>query len=194
MLLTFDEAAHEYRHDGALVPNVTRVLEEVVDFRFVKAEVMERARQLGRAVHVGCELIDQGRLDIATVAPVVEPYLAAYEKFMREVQPEWHGVEEQVYHPSHRYAGTLDRRGRVRERIAILDIKSGAKVKSVGLQTAAYLEAHASTYAVPLDSPERYALYLDEDGTYDLVQIKTSRHNDFRIFLSALNLYNWRQL
>lgn len=191
-LLTFDQERHEYRLDGRKVPGVTEVLDQLVDFRFVKAEVLERARRLGTAVHVACELHDKGTLDESTVVPAVAPYLAAYRKFLAEVAPEWRGVEEKVCHELHRYAGTLDRRGFVFKRRAVLDIKSGAATATVGLQTAAYLEAHDSIYGADVDSPARFALYLREDGTYALEEIKTSRQNDFRTFLSALNLYNWR--
>lgn len=193
LLLTFDAAAHAYHLDGRRVPSVTQVLDELVDFRFVKRDDLERARQLGRAVHVACELEDLGTLDEATVAPVVAPYLAAYRKFLAEVKPQWRGIEEKVCHELHRYAGTLDRRGFVFKKRSTLDIKSGAKTLTVGLQTAAYQEAHDATYGAEFEAPARWALYLREDGTYLLDEIKSSRQGDFRTFLSALNLYNWRQ-
>lgn len=195
MLLTFDEAAHVYHLDGRKIPGVTEVLEQLTDFRFVKAEVMERARQLGRAVHKACEIVDLGQdIDPATLSPVVMPYLEGYRKFLAEVRPQWRGIEEKVCHERHRFAGTLDRRGLVFNRRAILDIKSGAETETVGLQTAAYLEAFDSANEPQWEdgTPARFALYLRDDETYRLVEIKTSRQQDFRTFLSALNLFNWR--
>lgn len=192
MLLTFDPQPHEYRLDGRKIPGVTRVLDELLDFRFAKREDLERARQLGRAVHAACEFHDKGVLDEATVAQVVMPYLVAYRRFLAEVKPEWRGIEEKVCHELHGYAGTLDRRGFVFKRRSVLDIKSGAPTATVGLQTAAYLEAHDSIYGADEDTPARWALYLRDDETYKLEEIKTSRQQDFRTFLSALNLYNWR--
>lgn len=191
-LLTFDPERHEYQLDGRLVPGVTRVLDELVDFRFVKREDLERARILGRAVHLACQYEDEGRLDESTVSTIVKPYLEGYRRFLVEVKPQWRGIEEKVCHELHRYAGTLDRRGFVFKKRCTLDIKSGAKSPTVGLQTAAYQEAHDSIYGAEEDTPARFALYLREDATYELVEVKTSRQNDFRTFLSALNLYNWR--
>lgn len=193
MLLTFDPAEHVYHLDGRKIPGVTEVLDQLVDFRFVKAADLERARQLGRAVHVACEIEDNGQvIDPKTLAPVVVPYLEAYRKFLAEVKPEWRGIEEKVCHEMHRYAGTLDRRGFVFKRRSVLDIKSGVESPTVALQTAAYLEAHDSVYGADEETPSRFALYLRDDATYRLTEIKTSRQQDFRTFLSALNLYNWR--
>lgn len=193
MELLLDPVKHEYTLGGEKLPGVTAVLDQMVDFRFVKEADLERARQLGTAVHVACQLHDERRLDEATVHPVVAPYLAAYRRFIAEAKPEWHGIEELVYHEVHRYAGTLDRRGSLFGSKAVLDIKSGAPTATVGLQTAAYLEALYSRIAATADGCKRYALYLRDDETYICEEVKTSRANDFRTFLSALNLYNWRK-
>jgi hypothetical protein len=191
-MLTFDDERHVYRWNGDIVPGVTSVLDRLSNFEFVSAADLERARKLGSAVHTATELDDRGDLDEATVSPVVEPYLAAYRKFRAEVAPKWERIEERVFHPLHGYAGTLDRVGDVLRKRALLDIKSGVPNPVVRLQTAAYLEAWCCNRT---DSPShysRFALYLRADGTYSLREVVNGR-NDFRVFLSALNLYQWER-
>lgn len=191
-MLAFDEAAHAYTWAGKPVPGVTSVLERLTSFEYVPPAALERARTLGRAVHIACELDDLGDLVEGSVAGPLRPYLAAYRKFRAAVSPTWEGIEEQVFHPIHEYAGTLDRRGTMYKAPGVLDIKTGIPLPVVRLQTAAYVEAWCATRTVPSTYYRRWALYLRADGSYLLREVKTGR-DDFRVFLSALNLYRWEK-
>jgi hypothetical protein len=76
--------------------------------------------------------------------------------------------------------------------VALIDFKTGmAEPICVGPQTAAYDAAWP--YQIPAygSIKRRYALKLNNDGTYKLVPLTNKM--DFQIFLNALNIYNWRQ-
>lgn len=194
-MLTFDPAAHQYFWNGQPVINVTRVLDQVAGFDRVDPEVLAYAQALGTAVHTACELHDKRDLVEESVAPVVLPYLAAYRKFLVECKPQWDAIEKRVFHKTHQYAGTLDRRGQLCGTRAILDIKSGIEHPAVALQDSAYLEADRSEAGESTRGWKRFALYLKDDGHYKLREVdqETTHHADFRDFLCALGTYRWKQ-
>jgi hypothetical protein len=191
--LSFDEASHTYRHQGVEVPSVTQVLRPVMDLSHVPPEVLASASAFGLAVHKACELDDLDQLDEESLADELVPYLSAWRKFCRDYDAEWHGIEERVYHPQLRYAGTLDRRGLVRvdpsrayRNPAIVDIKSGTQLyPAVGPQLAAYHRALDESSV----TTKRLAVQLKPDGTY--VAKWHDDATDFALFCSLLTLRNW---
>lgn len=190
-MLTFDPAKHEYRHGGALVPSVTQILRPMMDLDHVDADLLRRAQDFGTAVHMACELDDLGRLDESALDAELLPYLLAWRKFCRDHNCMWQCVETRVYHPTLRYAGTLDRKGIVDGFPAIVDIKSGtALYASVGPQLAAYAQAHAIGAKEPAMAGvyRRYAVRLHQDG-YELKQY--TNPSDWAVFASLLTLRNF---
>jgi hypothetical protein len=186
--LTFDEASHTYAFDGVPVPGVTAILQPLTDFSFVKAEVMSAAQAFGTAVHLACELWDRGTLDEGELDPALAPYLAGWRLFSAEHDVKWRRIEEKVYHPIYRYAGTLDREGLVDGKAAVADIKSSVDLyPAVGPQLAAY--KNATPGASPL--MKRYAVQLKDDGTYVLKEY--ADRDDWPMFLSLLTLRLWCQ-
>jgi hypothetical protein len=191
--LTFDEASHTYHYQGVQVPSVTQVLKPLMNLDFVDPDVLQAAASFGVAVHKACELDDLKQLDEESLADELAPYLAAWRKFSRDYDVEWQGVEERVYHPQLRYAGTLDRRGLVRvdprksyRTPAIVDIKSGTVLyPSVGPQLSAYHRAIAEGSV----TTKRLAVQLKPDATY--VAKWHDDATDFALFCSLLTLRNW---
>jgi hypothetical protein len=189
--LLFEPDTHEYRHHGLVVPSVTQVLEPLVDFSRVPEHVLDYARERGQAVHLACQLYDEDDLDIASLDPVIVPYLEAWIKFKADTKFEVLGIEQQYVHPVHRYAGTIDRRGimGITGERAILEIKAVAKLSPVtGLQTAGYKELVERQTAEP--GLARYSVRLRDNGLYELKHYDSA--DDFRVFLSLLNVRNWR--
>lgn len=196
-VLQFDEDSHTYTLNGLVIPNVTSIMEPLVDYSRIPERIMALARQRGNYVHRACELYCWGMLDETTVEPEYQPYLDAFKLFLFETGfiPEL--IEQRVYHEKLRYAGTMDLGGtlppagrRKRPIRALIDIKSTFKLMaSVGPQTAAYLEAHNSS-AKPADKFEaRYGLHLQGNGKYRLLPMKEP--SDMNVFLSCLNIYNF---
>lgn len=163
-VLTFDAEKHEYRVDGQVVPSVTQILRPLMDFSFVKPEVLESAANFGTAVHRACELDDLGELDTEKLDPALGPYLAGWRMFCAEHECKWEAIEKAVLHGSMRYAGTLDRAGRVHGESSLVDIKSGTSLMpTVGPQLAAYARAYDPQGAFL----KRYAVRLYPGG-YEL--------------------------
>jgi hypothetical protein len=191
--LAFDEASHTYRYLGVEVPSVTQVLKPLMNLDFVDPDVLHAAAAFGVAVHKACELDDLKQLDEEDLDAALVPYLVAWRKFCRDYDVEWHGIEERVYHPQLRYAGTLDRRGLVRvdprksyRSPAIVDIKSGTVLyPSVGPQLAAYHRAIAEGSV----TTKRLAVQLKPDATY--VAKWHDDPSDFSLFCSLLTLRSW---
>ncbi len=184
--LTFNEAAHEYRFGGAVVPSVTQILRPLSNFSMVPKDVLERASQFGRAVHKACELYDLGSLDEGALDAALVPYLAGWKKFSSEHAVKWTVIEQPLYSDLHRYAGTPDRFGTVDGKAAVVDIKSSvALYPSVGPQLAAYKNI------VPGSPPicRRLGVRLKPDGTYEAKEYPD--RDDWSLFLSLLTMRNW---
>lgn len=186
--IAFDENLHRYWIEGQPVPSVTQVLDELEDFSRVDPEILERARQFGQAVHSVTELYDAGDLDWATLDPHLVPYLTGYLRFLQDTGAE--PLHRELWVGSRRYgfAGTLDGVYRLRRAHVLIDIKSGAVPRTVGLQTAAY--QHAAHEAYGIQVRRRYCLQLKPDD-YRLIPCVGAQ--DFSTFISALNLKNWKE-
>lgn len=183
--LTFDETLHRYTYNGAVIPSVTTILKSVglPDLSGIPAATLQWKAQLGTMVHLATELDDTNELDESSLDDRIVPYLEAYRRFKSESGFEAREIEQMIFDPVLKYAGKLDRYGIIKGKPSVLDIKTGAfDQKSVGPQTSAY--------AKPYGKCNRYALQLKDDATYKLH--KLNNDNDFNIFLSALNLYYWR--
>ena len=84
---TFDPERHLYVADGRPVPSVTQVLHSArlaADYSMVPPDVLERKRTIGQYVHKATQYLDEGCLDLETVDPELQPYLAAYQRFLEE--------------------------------------------------------------------------------------------------------------
>lgn len=201
-MITFDEEKHEYRllATGELLLNVTSVLNELDDFRYVPEETLNYARDLGRAVHLACEYYDAGTLEWASVDAPVRPYVDAYARFIEREKPTILWNEQKIYHPKHRYAGKPDAGVVLYGERGILDRKTCRAIDLglVGPQTAAYKAAKNCELALAL-SPEdylreqyvrRWALQLMDDGKYRLAECRDAA--DEAVFLSCLTIRRWR--
>ncbi len=184
--LTFDAETHVYRFRGEVVPGVTSILKPLQDFSCVPVAVLEAASSFGTAVHLACELWDKGVLDEDLLDPALVPYLAGWKQFSADHAVKWEMIEEQVYHPGLRYAGTLDRFGIVSNALAVVDIKSSAGLyPAVGPQLAAYKAA--IQVAAPVIN--RIAVQLKADGSY-VAKTYTDR-TDWPLFASLVTVRNW---
>lgn len=181
--LTFDEASHTYRFGGRLVPSVTQILAMLNDFSSVHPMTLELARTFGTHVHSAVEMYIKGELDEESLDPALRPYLDGWIAFQADTGFEVIESECRLISTSPLYAGTADVVGRMKSRLAVIDVKSGMVPKTVGPQTAAYAHAH------PLKPKDRYCLALSPDG-YKLHPCKDAA--DFAVFSSCLNIFNWR--
>ena len=187
--LQFDPVSHRYTLGGREVPSVTQLLQVLDQYEGVPPHVLEAAREFGVHVHLACELWDRGTLDEAALDPNLRLYLDGWRKFRGDTGFIPTHIEERVLHRPMRYAGTLDRLGTLRGRPALVDIKSGMKPKSVGAQTAAYLEAWMLTTSSPRKRPTRYCVQLmPEDYRLHVLDDPA----DWPLFVSCRNVHQWK--
>lgn len=185
-VLTFDEERHEYRFGGIVVPGVTQILRPLTSFDGIPRHVLEAKADLGRRVHLACQLDDEDDLDEASVEEDVAPYLEAWRSFLRDTGAEVVENERQVYEPTFRYAGTLDNVLRLNGALWLVDKKTCFSLPlAVGPQTAAYLRA------LGRHGMRRAALRLREDGTYRFNPLTGS--DDWPAFLSCLTLLRFKE-
>lgn len=169
MGLTFYDKGHIYMLDGERIPCVSDLC------RFLHRELysdapawqMEAAAERGTKVHAATEALDgSGR---AEIEEEYLPYLQAYARFRKEHEVQWELSECSMYHPEHRYAGTIDRYGTVNGKKTLLDIKTTYRVmKPLCL-------ASLNLYRMILEEKEMEVeqlmiLHLKKDGTYKLIR------------------------
>jgi hypothetical protein len=190
--LAFEEEQHEYRWHGAILPSVTTVLKSagIID----TTHFSEASRIRGQHVHEAAHYFDEGDLELESLRPEIQPYVAAYIKFRQE-SGFYPLLSEQRLHYRSAFAGTLDRVGWLNNRMVLFDIKTGGLPKWASLQTAAYdmaLEEMIRLGEIQLDRfPEaRFALQLSEDGRYKLWPLNGSRDRDY--FLGALAVHQFK--
>lgn len=171
MNLQFFDKGHVYMLEGERLPCVSDLC------RFLHREIykdapvwqMEAAADRGTKVHAATEVLDKtGR---AEIDGEYLPYLQAYANFRKEHEVVWELIEHPDYHPSHRYAGTIDRYGLVDGSRTLLDIKTTYTVHKP------LCGASLNLYRLMLEAREREVerlmiLHLKKDGRYRLVPIE----------------------
>lgn len=177
------------------LPRVTEVLrtEGISDFSHVPQDIMDRAQKFGNAVHKMTELWDKGILNIDILDKNLVPYLEAWKKFKTDykiyIAPD-DDIEKHFVSKKWGFCGTPDRIVYVGQKLTLIDIKSSTSMyASTELQTAAYqiLVEENSTCKVN----QRWGVQLKEDGSYKVEPY--TEISDKTVFLSALNLYNWKK-
>lgn len=180
--LLFNEATHTYTAGGIVVPGVTSILAPLSDFSRINPEVLAAKADLGKRVHLACELDDDDDLDENSVEPDVGAYLGAYRKFKAETGARVLLNEFCVFEPRLMFAGTLDRVFMISGARWLVDLKTCfATPRSAGPQTAAYLRALADPTVA-----RRAALRLKPDGTYAFEDL--TEPDDWAVFMACLTL------
>ena len=171
--IEFDEKKHQYKVNGKVVPSVTEILEHITapGYGKVNPSILDEAKERGTAVHELTEEIDLG-FPPEYIDPAIEGYALAYLKFLEDYDVEWDYIEHQFYEPKMGFCGTIDRVGKIDGADAVLDIKttsapSADQKIAVCIQTAAYASAMCGRGYFH-DEYETYALYLHNDGSYEL--------------------------
>jgi len=164
-------------------PHVTTLLKDagLIDTTWMT----EYARDRGTAVHLAAALLHEDDLDEETLDPAVNTYLEAYKRFLEIVQPTDISCELPLLNEELGYCGTADRLWKIGGRWSITDLKCGVKSPWHRLQTAGYAGCYQTHLA-------RFALYLRENGKFELVEHKGRA--DWPAFKAVLLLSQWRNL
>lgn len=188
----FDPIEHRYTLGTRRLPSVTQILAPIKpDFSMVSADVLERKRELGKAVHLACELDDLGELDDAETDELVLAYVNGWRKFLADTGAVVLENERQLFHPTLLYAGTLDRVVGVDGGRWLIDLKTvyPEPVPSFGVQLAGYDLLRQAAGGGSADV--RASVHLLPDGSYRMKQYKNP--NDHIIFRALLSLAHWKQ-
>jgi hypothetical protein len=195
-VLTLEPLKHKYQLDGAPLMGVGEVLKKLgfYDFRFVSKDDLEYKRQVGAAVHKAVELYDIGRLNNASLDPIVVPYLEAWKIFRADTKCEVLYSELPVYSKVHRFAGTLDKIIRWDGAIVLPDIKATAGVaKVIALQTGAYALAARESHGIKVQKRCAIQLKPEKSGKpYQVVWF--DKKADESVFLSCLHIAGYMNL
>lgn len=190
--LTFEPKKHVYHYDGFRVPSVTQILDPMLPYAGLPRDIKEIALRRGDLVHQLTQRVDQGKSwEQEAKDTGLSGYIEAWEAFKQFTEFKVEDIELRLYHEKYRYAGTLDRTGRLygQEHLSIIEIKTGSLVPEYALQTAAYLEAF-NQGRTENKARDRYVIQLEADGIYKVLQ-HTDRA-DFGVFVAALTISNWR--
>lgn len=194
--LQFDEATHTYTLAGRVIPSVTQVLKQVVDFSMVPPDILERKCAIGSALHMAIALDHADDLDYDSLDASVLPYFEAWRKFVADMGRGLvvHAAEMPIASATYQYGVTPDIWGSVNGRRAVIELKSTAAIHpSVGLQTAAQEMAITECDAWPGgtgQAVDRYALQLQPSGQYRIHHFKN--RGDFAVFIALRSVYGWR--
>ena len=83
--LQFDEATHTYTLAGRVIPSVTQILKQVVDFSMVAPDILERKCAIGSVLHMAIALDHADDLDYDSLDASVLPYFEAWRKFVADM-------------------------------------------------------------------------------------------------------------
>lgn len=179
-MLTFEHENHIYRWNGAIVPCVSDIVNNVTDDVFYG--VTDWHLQRGRMVHLAIKLFLQGRLDEKTVDERIRGRVEAAKTAIKELSlKKPYLIETPLYHDIYNFAGTPDLlAGRV-----LADWKSMHK-DSAEIQVGGYQELLTKNKHKVNEVIE---ITLGDNGKYKVYPYRTKRIK--RLFLACLTMSNF---
>ena len=188
----FDPEDHSYWLGKNRLIGVSEAIQAagLKDYSGIETHVLEHARQRGTAVHAACHYLDEGDLDWTTVSPEIEPYLRAWERFKSDSGVNIVETERPLYHATMGFAGTPDRIIQLNGKAGTLDIKTYAPDNNTGVQLAGYSYLRFGPQRV-YDTPERWGLWLKNDGKYSLTEYED--RGDEAVFLACLTVAKFKR-
>jgi hypothetical protein len=163
------------------------------DFAGVPQAVLNRKRDIGRAVHAAAQFILEDCLDWSTVDEAARPYVEAFASWNQKHQPTGAILETPICNPQLGYACTPDiLRPSAKE---VIEIKTSLKIsKFVGIQLAGQVicAEEGEPYSGRFDDWTRLVLQLKKDGTYSYGPAK-DYGNPYDAMRAALVAFGWKK-
>lgn len=181
--------------DGTYWPSVTEVIPAFLkpDLSMVPADVLELARNRGRALHRAIELHERDDLIESTLHPQIRPGFEAYLRFKRETGFRYERGEFEVRSYRWRYVGHPDALGWFGPIRGIVDVKYVASfgrayreytaLQTIGGYAPAWDEEHPGE---PIG--RCYALWIRMDGEYRTVRLE--KPNARMVFQACLVVHH----
>lgn len=180
-MFTFDKETHIYRLGEKVIPGATDLIKQA-GFQYPMGNM-----ELGRAVHLACELDDREVLDISSVSDEVYPYLLGWRKFREDTGFKPNRIEEPNINSTLGFASTLDREGtwRLGKAHVLVEIKKYAPTYFTGIQLALQ-DLTLPQLSLPRD---RVAVELKADGDYKIHWFKDKNERDLAFAIVSLFWY-----
>lgn len=184
----YDDAEHIYRLRGTVIPSITQVLKLTgfIDDTYFSEWYAKR----GTNVHLACQYLIEGDLDMGSVDESIRPRVERFEKFLSERKPQLIFAEVPLVNRIFRFAGTEDLFVNLDGVLSLIEIKSGKAKLAAKLQSAGQklLINCIPQYAGKV--VRRFALELPEKGNYKL--IPHGDRSDEIMFLNAVGMVHKR--
>jgi len=192
MNIIYTEEPHGYIVDGdSDYASLSTTMKDLGLYGYgsVPDHIMQKAADLGHAVHKATHLIDIDEL--GSCDPLIQPYLNAYKSFKDEMKPEFIASELSVANKSIKIATTLDRVAIINGKISDVEIKTTSALmkKSIRIQTAGHQFIYNANRKIKDQIKKRYVLWLKSNGKYELIPLTNTL--DSSLFLSFANVYNF---
>lgn len=195
MAMQFDEATHTYTLNGRVVPSVTQILLQVVDFSMVSDEVLARKCAIGKALHECIHYDHDGSLDEDSIDASVQPYFDGWRKFVVDAgrSLDITAAEKPMASTKYGYGCTPDIWGVLDGVPAVIELKSSTVIHpAVALQTAAQVEVLIENSFLPDRASKvlRFALQLKPNGKYTVKEFTSP--GDFGVFIALRSVWGWK--
>jgi hypothetical protein len=204
-MLTFNKAMHEYRWNGVVVPHWSLIAQSAgitQDYSKVPDEDLKNAIELGRNVHLACELYDKGDLVMDILDPVVKHCLDQWIAVQAEIStillPEIGAYKVHIEIPMYSQFGYACTPDRIMvfyplRLMVVIEIKTSDSIRGSDIQTAAQAQCGMEKHPdIRFKKTFRFTAHLrwnKPEGQF----FEHKNKSDWNTFLSALNLYKWKE-
>ena len=188
--LTFEDATHTYRLNGAEIPSVSRIMEPLSSFEYqgVDDKTLERAANRGTSVHNSIK--DWLLFGIDTTNPEYRGYMDGFLDWWEFVKPVLIASEMRVYHKLFRYGGTVDLLANIDGDITLIDYKTTSRLidKNCRVQTEGYSQALGS-HGIVVKS--KHILHLQSNGKWKFPEFPAKDAEAWRVFSGLKTVYDY---
>lgn len=175
-MLEFIEETHTYLLDGEIIPSVTQILKNLFPLKYenVPQEILNKKAEYGTKLHKFIEIIEKKKpkRPLAYIKRYYKPNIYQEESLKDYLKiKEQNNIKitdsEKRIHYKNKYGGTLDLKGYVNGKSAIIDIKTTYEIdkKYVSWQNSMYELADG-------DVDELYCLWLPKGGLGKLIKLE----------------------
>ena len=187
MTLAFAENNHRYQDQCVIIPSVGQIMKLCgLDYTAnIPPHILDPGRLVGKTVHLACQWLDQGCLDLDSLGKEIVGFVVSYQKFREYYSPEWLDIEKpmQGEYQGLGFAGTPDRIGRIQDKSAVADLKTSSKPQPAwAIQLAGY------QFMSGVDL--RMTVWLQKDGSFEVISYTDT--GDEEAFKASVTLAHWR--
>lgn len=186
-MLEFDKENHIYLKDGVILRSVTQILKELFPLKYdgIPKEILENKSIYGTELHKFIEIIEKKKpkRPLAYIKKYYNPNiyqiesLKDYLEIKKKYNIEITDSEKMVVYKDI-YCGTLDLKGTVKDKKAIIDIKTTYSLDEL------YVSWQNSLYEMadePVD--ELYVLWLPKGHLGKLIKLERINEKDLKILI-----------